>query len=128
MSGKGRWPFGCYSAATASPGCVWDWRLFEVDADGLVEKPALEILILRLLCKVLQTEQAGGIAFLNSDLEVTRRIEKRQLYTFMGIGVGFADAVDDLIPFEDDAKTAARASFLELVPGDIDDDVLEMID
>jgi len=85
-------------------------------------------LILGLFGEALETEEAGGVAFLDADLEVARGVEEGQFLAFPGIGVGFADAIDDFVPFKDDAEAAALAMFLEFFAGDIDDDVLEMID
>ena len=66
--------FGCLFE---SFGCLFELPglLFEVNADGLVEEAALEVLVLGLLGKVLEAEETGGIAFLNGDLEVTGGVE-----------------------------------------------------
>ena len=107
------------------------WRareLFEIDPYGLIEQAALEILVLGLFGESLEAEESGRIAFLNGYFQVARRIEKRQLFSFPYVGVGFADLVDDFVPFEYDAKAAAFAAFFELLPCDIDDDILEMVD
>ncbi len=102
--------------------------LFEIYPDRLVKKPALQVLVLRLFGESLKAEESGGIAFLDGYFKVAGGVEKGQLFTFSYVGIAFADLIDDLITFKDDAEAAAFAAFFEFFPGDIDDDILEMID
>ncbi len=106
----------------------WVEGLFEIHADGLVEKAALEVLVLGLFTKALEAEEAGGVAFLDGDLEIAGGVEQGELFAFVDIGVGLADLIDRLVAFKDDAEAAAFALFLEFVAGDIHDHVLEIID
>ena len=89
--------------------------LLKINPDGLVEKAALEVLILGLPGIVLEAEETGRITFLDGDLEIARRVKEGQLFAFAGIRIGLADPFYDLIPFEDDAKAAALSPFFEFL-------------
>src|SRR5690606_7727692 len=69
-----------------------------------------------------------GVAFVNCDLQITRAVEECEFFSLGHICIGFADAVDDFVAFEYDAKAASLSLFHELFSCDIDDHILEIID
>ena len=103
-------------------------KLFKIDTDGLVEQAALEVLVLGEFGEALEAEQAGGIAFLDTDLEVACGVKEGKFFSFPCIGIGLADPVDHFISFEDDTEASSLAMFFKFIAGDIHDDVLEIVD
>jgi len=77
-------------------------------------------LVLGLLGESLETEETGGIAFLDGYFKVTGGVEKRQFFPFPHVGVAFADPVNDFVPLKDDTEVPSLALFLKLFAGDVD--------
>ena len=76
----------------------------------------------------MKAKQAGGIAFIDGNFEVTGGVEGGQLFPFGHVGIGLGDAVYYLIAFENDAEMAAFTLFFKLFVRNVDDDVLKMVD
>ncbi len=75
----------------------------------------------------MQAEESRGIAFVDGDFEVAGGVERSEFFAFGHVGIGFGDAVNNLVAFEYDAEMAAFALFLELFAGNVDDDVFKMV-
>ncbi len=83
---------------------------------------------MRFLREALEAEEPCCISFVNCDLKVACGVKKSKLFSLFNIRVGFADYVNHFITFEDDLKAPAFSLFFELFVGDIDDNILKMID
>ena len=98
--------------------------LFKVNLDRLVKQMVLEALI----GKILEPEQAGGIAFIDGDFQVIGGIKNGQFFSLRHVGIGFADPVDDFISFKNDSETPAPALGLKFIPGNIHNHIFEFVD
>ena len=92
----------------------------------LVKQPRL--LSIRPAGKALQAEKPGCVAFINGNFQVACGVEQCQLFTFFNICISFGDRIDHLIPLEGDLKAASATLLLELVMGNIDNNILDRIE
>lgn len=80
-----------------------------------------------LFRKAMEAEKSGGIAFIDGNFEVAGGVEGGQFFAFRYIGIGFGDAVDHFVAFENDAETTAFSLFFKLFAGNIDNYVFKMV-
>src|SRR5450432_2741283 len=97
--------------------------LFKVYPYSLVKQVMLQALV----GKVLQTEQAGGIAFVDGNFQVVCGIEECEFFSLGHVGIGLADPVDDFVSFENNPETPAPALRFKFVPGNVDDHIFKLI-
>lgn len=81
-----------------------------------------------LAAEALQAEEAGGIAFIDGDFEVSGGIEQGQFGAFRNIGIGFTDLADHFIAAEEDPELPVPALLIELLPGDVHHYIFEAVD
>src|SRR5689334_15306090 len=101
-------------------------NLFKKHTNGLIKQAVLQMSRL-FFGKALQTQQAGGIAFIDRNFEIAYRIKQSQFFAFSYIRIGLADPVYYFIALKRNEKFPAPALLFKSFAGNIHYHILKMI-